>query len=491
MRDRALPAGAGPERVSAREAARLRIWCAWLALGVAAFAAYISLVPFNFRMPHDGWASALSRTLETRIGISGNFLANGVMLAPFGFFGAGALLSARSGLLRKAFTAVLILLVSCGISISIEALQVFVPGRTPSLGDITAQTAGTIAGLAAWFVLGRDVRTWSAKLASGTGDALRSMLAAYAVVRGFILLHPLDVTVDLGALAGRWHSGRIVINPLHSDAFHWDLIPSVLSDFVLAVPIGLFAALAGTLPGMRRQAGPALALGALYFTFGELAQVLIQSRTADTFDLLVNLSGMAVGVWLVSLMLDRPAGSPIRSRSLVPVAGVLCCAGLYIAYNWSPYDFSVSLSVFHHRFRPLVAAPFRGYYENPDFKALGDVLVKTAMTVPIGVFLERWIRFGRTPYRRLLMAIVLAACGAFFAAVEIGQVFIPSRYPDDTDVLLAIGGVWLGIRTARPFDRPAVPPAAGDVGAGDRRSTTAVSGIAECAAGPHSRAARQ
>jgi hypothetical protein len=33
----------------------------------------------------------------------------------------------------------------------------------------------------------------------------------------------------------------------------------------------------------------------------------------------------------------------------------------------------------------------------------------------------------------------------------VGQVFVRGRFPDNTDVLLAIGGVWLGIRLTRPF----------------------------------------
>jgi glycopeptide antibiotics resistance protein len=434
---------------------RLRAWCAWLALGVAAFAAYISLVPFNFRMPSGGWAIALSSSLEMRVGISGNFLANGVMLAPFGFFAAGALFGPRAGAIWKASGALLILLVSVSLSVTIEGLQVFVPGRTPSLGDITAQTAGTIVGLIAWLVLGRDVRVWSQKFASGTGDVLRLLLAAYAVVSAFSLLHPLDVTVDLGLLAHRWRAGRIILNPLHSDALQWDALPSVISDFVLAVPIGLFAALAGTAPGARRATVRALALGAIFFGLGELAQVLVQSRTADTFDLIVNLTGMATGVWLVTLTVSQQTGEQEQPGSLVPVAGLVCCAALYVAYNWSPYAFTISAAMFRHRFEPLMAPPFRGYYLNPDFKALGDILVKTAMTMPIGIFLERWLRFGRSPYRRLLMACALVVAAGVFGAVELGQVFLPSRYPDDTDVLLAVGGVWLGIRVARPFDRPA------------------------------------
>jgi VanZ family protein len=33
---------------------------------------------------------------------------------------------------------------------------------------------------------------------------------------------------------------------------------------------------------------------------------------------------------------------------------------------------------------------------------------------------------------------------AIFTAVEVGQMFLPSRYPDETDILLGVFGAWLG-----------------------------------------------
>jgi glycopeptide antibiotics resistance protein len=78
-----------------------------------------------------------------------------------------------------------------------------------------------------------------------------------------------------------------------------------------------------------------------------------------------------------------------------------------------------------------------------------------SMTLPIGFFLDRLLGFHDERARRLLTMAALLAAGLFFAAVEAGQALLPSRYPDNTDILLAVVGVWLGLRLSRPFARKA------------------------------------
>jgi VanZ family protein len=97
--------------------------------------------------------------------------------------------------------------------------------------------------------------------------------------------------------------------------------------------------------------------------------------------------------------------------------------------------------------------PFAGYRSGTYLNALNNLLTKVALALPLG--------FG-APFalpgvsRRVLAAGWLAASLVVFGVVEVGQLFVPGRVPDPTDILVggaavAIGlrlGFWL--RTARP-----------------------------------------
>ena len=132
----------------------LRGWCAIGAALTAAFAAYISLVPFNFTWPADATlADAFHRVLETALVSRSNFAGNVLLFCPFGFFGAGAVFSAPRRTAGHVIGAAALVALSVALSFAIEFAQVFVPGRTPSLADVTAQTAGMLIGLAGWVLV--------------------------------------------------------------------------------------------------------------------------------------------------------------------------------------------------------------------------------------------------------------------------------------------------------------------------------------------------
>jgi glycopeptide antibiotics resistance protein len=165
---------------------------------------------------------------------------------------------------------------------------------------------------------------------------------------------------------------------------------------------------------------------------------------------------MAAGVAaVIAANTGRVEGRRPGHGPLFAAGGLVACVALYLAYNLSPYDFRLNQAFAERRLGQLLAVPFLGYYQNPEFKALRDLLLKMSMTLPIGFFLDRLLGFHDERARRLLTMAALLAAGLFFAAVEAGQALLPSRYPDNTDILLAVVGVWLGLRLSRPFARKA------------------------------------
>jgi VanZ family protein len=438
---------------------RLRVWCAALAALTAAFAAYISLVPFNFTRPPDGsLAAAFHQLLEVGLVSRTNFAGNVVLFIPLGFFGAGVVVSPGQRHASRVVGVVALIVLSIALSFAIELLQIFVPGRTPSIADVTAQTMGLIAGMATWPLVSRDILGWAERRRSERSyDALRIGLLVFTAARALWMLLPLDVTLDLGNLAEKFRSGLIVLNPLRSTALSWDALPARLADFALSMPIGALACLWGMSPGRRRHAGLALLLGCLFVGLVEVAQIFVMSRTADVVEWFGNATGVAAGVWLALRLVPRQAGEKLASPMRVPIAGLAASLALYVLYNWSPFDFQVSGDLIRQRLPMIFGVPFYGYYQNPELKAIDDLLVKIAIGVPIGVFLGWWISGSPAAYRRPLVAIASVLAVVFFVGVEAGQVLLPTRYPESTDILLGLAGVLLGSWAVRAF-RPSRAP---------------------------------
>ncbi|MEO7192303.1 MAG: VanZ family protein [Vicinamibacterales bacterium] len=441
----------------------LRWW--WMAgiASVAFFAAYISLVPFRFVAPPSGvpLLDFIRTNLETNIGSGSNFAANAVMFMPFGLCGMAIVVDDRSRWWQWGLAFVVVLAAAITLSISIEAAQAFVPGRTPSLSDLVAQTIGTIAGVAVWAVLGREIRQFASTYASGQRRALETVLLLYAAGQFLLLLEPFDVSVEISDLAHKFRSGGIVLNPLHSPTFSLAMLTSMLADVILAVPVGALAAIGGRRPGTRRSVGAALAIGIVFYSAGEFAQCFIRTRTADVVDLVANLLGMGIGVAVAVASTGVDAHGDRADESApswsMPATTMWCAGGLigtallYAVYNLAPFDFVFSHEMIATRLGRLRGVPFFGYYQNPEFKALRDLFVKLGLALPFGLLYQIGFEPEQSAYRRTLIAVWLVATAAFFSVVELGQVFLPSRYPDDTDIIIATAGVWIGVRIARPF----------------------------------------
>jgi VanZ family protein len=436
----------------------LRGWWIALTLAIAAFAAYISLVPFGFVHPPPGMSAidAVRARLETHVGSKSNLLANGLMFVPFGLFGLAIFVDEQSRWWRWLLAGACVLMASMTLSITIEAAQAFVPGRTPSVIDVMAQTAGTIVGGLAWRGLAHEIRSLVTRYAAGSRRALETAFVAYGLSQFVLLLEPFDISVEPEDLVHKYRAGEIVWNPLRSSALHLAEMTSVLADMSLAIPVGMMMALVGTPAGTRRSISTALAAGAVFYAAGEFAQCFVRGRTADIVDLLANIAGMAVGVMLTAIVAvprheGRPSPGPQRQRWAI--AAIIFASLFYVAYNWAPFDFQVTREMVTTRAGLLAGVPFFGYYVNPEFKAMRDLLTKVSMALPFGLIVHFGFRPDRSRYPRFVAAGWLLAGSMFFAAVEVGQVFLPSRYPDDTDILIAVVSMWLGIHVARPFMR--------------------------------------
>jgi VanZ family protein len=405
------------------------------AVAAALFAAYISLVPFHFRViSRGGLAPALAAGLDLTVTSRANFLANVALFIPIAFMAAGGV-----GLQRRAVLKLSTIIALClALSVAIESLQVFVPGRTPSLADVAAQTTGVGLGLALWRILGGETERWLVRSGGGQSSSVQRVLTAYVVLRTLALLLPLDVTVSLSSLAEKYRAGRIRIAPFQ-EPVNIGLIQDFTIDAILAGPIGAFALLAWSGPRPRRTVPAALALSILYISLIEASQVFIISRVADTTDLISGCLGAAIGVLagaqLVPLTGDIRQTRDRYVRALIAGGVVLA----YVSYSWSPFDFVLSGEFARRRLETMAWLPFYSYYQNPELEAAVNFVSKVCIAAPVGIAAAIGLsREPPGPFRRWQWLLCGVGALVLFTLAEIGQLFLPERYPDITDILTSM-----------------------------------------------------
>lgn len=423
-----------------------------LGLGFAAFAVYGSLVPFelhpiSLEAAWDQFRTLLTQYPTRRISRS-DFLANILLFVPVGFTLAGGLLLDRERRFALVLAALLILPFSLVVSSVAEFLQTFTDGRVPSSTDIAAQTAGCLVGIALWGVVGTPLTRWLRDaFAAAPEDRLSRLLVAYAAGWVFVSLAPFDITVDLGDLARRVRTGKITLVPFAGvDVFSargaWDALAEVLS----ATPLGALG-----LVVWRWSRGMAFASGVLLVMLVEGAQIFIRSHAASATDLLFGSVGVALGASVIGSRLRhgeltrRPGDRSAINVAAFAAIGFWCL--VLCAYHWAPYDFALDNDQIRRKLARMSLVPFAGYRSGSDLNAFSNLLTKLALSAPLGVaaafafasvFSHRWIR----------LALALTLAGLALGAIEIGQMFLPDRVPDPTDVLVGVIGSYGGCRLA-------------------------------------------
>jgi glycopeptide antibiotics resistance protein len=80
--------------------------------------------------------------------------------------------------------------------------------------------------------------------------------------------------------------------------------------------------------------------------------------------------------------------------------------------------------------------------------AFNDVLVKLGLSIPLGLILAFVQRSPQTITAGLL-ALITVVVASGFAVIEAGQLLLPSRVPDATDVYTGTVGTIVGLLIGR------------------------------------------
>lgn len=357
-----------------------------LLLLVAALLAYGSLFPWKFEFTSaagnplavvlHGWPSYWNRYVLRDI------VLNIVIYAPFGFV---ATLAFRRKLSRPMAAAAAVVL-GFLFSVSMELLQVYVPGRDPSLSDVLTNTIGSTAGalFAIWFEA--PLRRLGERRASRFGAAAVLFLLAWAVVQlypffpaigrthlreefALLLHHPQFSILETWADCAEWFAVGLALNTLFTH-----MRTSWLAAAMLCVPAQLV--IAGRVLTLPEIAGASMALALWHF-------VRVESRPR----------------WCAWML-----GSAILLRQLQP---------FYFLTVPQPFSWV-----------PLKATLISGRDE--------ATLVIARKTFDYGAAI--WaLRYAGIPFVWAGLAVA-----ALLGVTEAIQTYLPGRSPEITDPLLAL-----------------------------------------------------
>jgi len=437
-------------------------YLALLAGGSAAFTAFGSLVPFDFRDRPDAVAAFAQAMTRPLVPVSRSDAVVNVLLGvPLGFALLGAACGGRPVPVPRASRLGLALLPGCALfSAAVEFAQLYTPTRFCSGLDVIAQTIGAAVGMVGWVACGPWLLGEVGKAVGGTGTA-RRLLVAYVLFLGFVQALPLDFSASPADAYRKFRDGQVGGVPFGEfrSLTGTDVarrIATLLELGALYLPVGLLAA---AVPGRCGGRGNFLGvlLGGLALAVGvELGQVVVRSRTSQATDVVVGTAAVVLG-WLL--------GKAFR-HGLNPRATVLLGAAWWavaVGVSWSPFVVEPGVRV------PFDWTPGRPLDGGNPLLALEAMLNKVVLFGLGGAVLaaSTSVVAGRGKSRPAVASatVVAVVSGLLASAVlEWGQTWFVGRSPGLTDVVLGglggYGGAWL-TETVRTLDRSGAEIGAG------------------------------
>src|SRR5688572_17710527 len=188
-----------------------------LAAAWTVFAVYGSLVPLLYHHVELEDAIRQFRNLPplwTGMGTRADWVANILLFIPLTFFWMGAWTCDR-GRLAKTMAAVVLAVLATTAAIALEFTQIWFSGRTVSRNDIVAETMGGGLGIVVWLAIGPRIVAWLRRYSSDREprSAMRWLLGAYLVGFGIYSVIPLDLTISVTELYGKYRRGAVLLVP--------------------------------------------------------------------------------------------------------------------------------------------------------------------------------------------------------------------------------------------------------------------------------------
>jgi VanZ family protein len=419
-------------RVSRLGPLQCALWLLLYALIVVYGSLILGPLGFHFvpRDPADAWQAFLATPFfDTGSDQRPDWIANLLMMIPFGFLATGTFGASRTRAARIPGTA-FALLISLSFVLAVKYAQLFFPPRTVSLNYIIAQSIGAALGVG----LFHPLRAGMWRIATATDEAGRLRLALDAAIVAFVAfaLFPFDIALSPHDIAERFITLPSVLFSLPNAGRPIGLQVVVLAATALAaMPLGMRLFL-----GTERSREPphlaqitATGAALLVILFGATLFVISAKVSIVTFAL--RLLGVVAGAtlvpWLATHDLTRARYQIGRALPvIVPIYVVLLIYANGLATRaWMPPEQALA------GLDPRGLLPLWHDYIVSKAHALQSNVVHVAMYAPIGVMV--WLRRGGS--RRAALAAGTMA-GLLSLAIELARGLKPGLQPDFNEVLI-------------------------------------------------------
>lgn len=373
-----------------------------------------------------------------------DWATNLILLVPLSFLVAQRLLPTRRGL-SKLIVRISIVVLGIALAFLLEFSQLYFPSRTVSQKDILALSLGAVVGVVAQQKWGNGVERWLDRLwQNERGQSrLSQLLQVYLLVFFVFSVLPLDLTISVVEIYHKWNEGSLVLLPfggLKGGVF--DNLYETITDLLVWVPVGVFLAL-DRRPSLPRVAGIAWLAAAII----EIAQIFVYSRVTDVTDVVLAGFGAAIGAWMASHG-TRLGALMAGTRARFWYSLWCAWAVVVLCIFWFPYNFRSEGVFLEPALAALTRLPFLMLYQGSEFQAVNEMLRKLGFFLPGGIIWGVAVHKGNGSKGEAGIFGVLALVSLAFV-VEIGQLFLPMKFADFTDVLImTLGGV-LGLKIAQ------------------------------------------
>ena len=247
----------------------------------------------------------------------------------------------------------------------------------------------------------------------------------------------------------------------------WSVTPTqlslsdALSNLLLFVPVGVFAASVIGRSGRWRDSVCVIALGAALSIVLEIGQLLVPWRIPSVLDVAFETAGLVIGV-----IVRRVAASELDAltckvitawRRAAPVERSLWAYAGAFAIAWlMPFDFTIRPAEIADKYEhKRLLWP---WMPSPDAATALEWWLTAAAAVPLGWAIVLWT--SSTGCRRPVSAAIAHAL-VLLVALTLLQVTVFSRTTDTTLTFMAFGGATIGALTAARVTARAVCPQAG------------------------------
>ncbi|MEW5768694.1 MAG: VanZ family protein [bacterium] len=407
-------------------------------LAYAIFLTYATCLPFDFVTDQATLSQKLQDTRWTpfiredghRESIPDMF-SNVLLFLPFGV-GLFYAFRKKWGRLPGIVAAGAALIVGGLFSGLVEFIQLFCANRISSVTDVITNGVGSCLGLSAAKIFYDHYQDRViTRIPTDFKNNPRDM--GIILILGFIFLFslmPFDFSLDIGHLKNQIKS--IQLHPFFNRA-------AVLTSLDLFFPYSILGFYC------LWYAQRSLARFIMFFVLGlsfalmiETLQVLTHSHSFSLNDLILNWTGFVFGSGMGAVLLLLGRGqNPVNFIFLQYLA-------FLIIHSFFPFQFDLSQAGLDK----INLLPFFAHYAKTNFQSVSDCLQGILAFLPFGAYImwmsQSCLDDANLAFRRAKKEAIIVL---FFIGlmVEIGQVFLPGRLADVTDIISTVLGGYLGV----------------------------------------------